>query len=629
MPITFQCQACQSKMTVPDTLAGKRGKCSKCKGPVIVPAEANGVALPANGAAPARPPVPPPPIQAPAPPVINVEDEAAAALADPKQEEEKAADQIEFNCPQCDEPIKMPWESAGKREQCPECRRIIQVPVPQVKRPADWRDTGPKLPAGAKRDRPEALEGAWGTDTKGGVSQETLLETGVIKEKERPLTLYQRYQVHLLVAVPTLLLLVGGYFLWAWIAGTREQQAYNQGMALVASKTGAAAAGPVGLAALHLEAAEYHLRSNKAGSAAKAREHFTAALNSARTGRGPQRDAVLMDLAVRQLGLGGDAAEIDRGVRARWKDVQDLTRRALSEITSRKARLEGIRRVSAELISRGETARAEPLARQAAGEAEGERLDALGVVGQELFRAGKTDEAKQAADNALAAYAAKQGPKDKAPPRPAMSAPVVGLAIALKLKPPDLGPKPPPAEQWEYRYGEAQGHALAGQLEEARQAARRDSATEIKVRAWIEMICAAEKPAAEDIAAVVEILKAAKGPLPRMDWELVRLLRACLAAEAKSDDVAQIIGAIPDARISEWARLLALRDRLARTRSTVPVEELEGLPATSPVGLAARLDLARHNTWVSNGWAGTISAWDEVPRAFGSLGVARGLQGGR
>jgi len=42
MPITFQCQACQAKMTVADTLAGKRGKCSKCKEPAVVPATANG-----------------------------------------------------------------------------------------------------------------------------------------------------------------------------------------------------------------------------------------------------------------------------------------------------------------------------------------------------------------------------------------------------------------------------------------------------------------------------------------------------------------------------------------------------------------------------------------------------------
>src|SRR5271157_2981888 len=50
MPITIVCPQCQCKMTVPDALAGKRGKCSKCKGVVTVPA--TGV----NGAASAAPP---------------------------------------------------------------------------------------------------------------------------------------------------------------------------------------------------------------------------------------------------------------------------------------------------------------------------------------------------------------------------------------------------------------------------------------------------------------------------------------------------------------------------------------------------------------------------------------------
>jgi len=55
MPITFSCPSCQSRMTVPDNMAGKRGKCSKCKGPVVVPGPLPGLqAVPAQAqAAPA------------------------------------------------------------------------------------------------------------------------------------------------------------------------------------------------------------------------------------------------------------------------------------------------------------------------------------------------------------------------------------------------------------------------------------------------------------------------------------------------------------------------------------------------------------------------------------------------
>ena len=39
---------------------------------------------------------------------------------------------VEFNCPQCDEPLKLGMELAGKRHPCPNCRKIIPVPVPKT-----------------------------------------------------------------------------------------------------------------------------------------------------------------------------------------------------------------------------------------------------------------------------------------------------------------------------------------------------------------------------------------------------------------------------------------------------------------------------------------------------------------
>src|SRR4051794_32514056 len=102
MPITFSCPTCHLRMTVAETMAGKRGKCSKCKNPVIVPS--------------VQAPSPPP---APAPPE-DIEAAALDALAEPKQEQ-KAVEFVEFNCPQCDEPVKLGLEHAGKRHPCPHC----------------------------------------------------------------------------------------------------------------------------------------------------------------------------------------------------------------------------------------------------------------------------------------------------------------------------------------------------------------------------------------------------------------------------------------------------------------------------------------------------------------------------
>ena len=76
-------------------------------------------------------------------------------------------------------------------------------------------------------------------------------------------------------------------------------------------------------------------------------------------------------------------------------------------------------------------------------------------------------------------------------------------------------------------------------------------------------------------------------------------------------------------------QLVVIRDRAARTRSAIPMTEVEKINAKSPVGLLARLEAARQNTWVDAGWAATVGSWDESSRAFGSLGVALGLQGVR
>src|SRR4051812_7877916 len=151
MPITFQCPTCNSRMTVPDTMAGKRGKCRKCQTPIQVPGNAIAASVPAPSPSPAAPSpttapdpepatinkqgeivrnsVPPPP------PLADEEDVEAAALAaladEPKKsDDEEPTDQITFNCPQCDESVTLSIDLAGKKHPCPSCRRIIAVPRP-------------------------------------------------------------------------------------------------------------------------------------------------------------------------------------------------------------------------------------------------------------------------------------------------------------------------------------------------------------------------------------------------------------------------------------------------------------------------------------------------------------------
>src|SRR5579859_5246257 len=121
MPIKFTCPHCKRGFVFKDQFAGKRGACPGCKKIVTIP----------NAAPTASAPKPPPaPAQAEPPPVpADIEAHAAALFSDePRSAEPADTKTIDFNCPYCDEPIKLSADLAGKRAQCPECKQIIKVP---------------------------------------------------------------------------------------------------------------------------------------------------------------------------------------------------------------------------------------------------------------------------------------------------------------------------------------------------------------------------------------------------------------------------------------------------------------------------------------------------------------------
>jgi uncharacterized paraquat-inducible protein A len=104
MLIKFSCSHCHKVFNVKGELAGKRTVCPGCKKPITVPTPARRENQ------------------------VDVDSMAAALLA----EEKKAAPvedtrTVDFNCPQCDEPIKIPIDLQGKQAPCPECRKIIKV----------------------------------------------------------------------------------------------------------------------------------------------------------------------------------------------------------------------------------------------------------------------------------------------------------------------------------------------------------------------------------------------------------------------------------------------------------------------------------------------------------------------
>jgi len=132
MPITILCPN-NHKLTCPDSLAGKAGKCPHCGAKFKIPGPASGdvaVAVPAVAAvaepvaaAPVKPtpaPAPAPEPEAPPPPSIRAYEEDGQAPSD---------DEIVFLCPEGHH-LCGPATLAGETGECPTCHVRFIVPSP-------------------------------------------------------------------------------------------------------------------------------------------------------------------------------------------------------------------------------------------------------------------------------------------------------------------------------------------------------------------------------------------------------------------------------------------------------------------------------------------------------------------
>src|SRR5262249_15128198 len=90
---------------------------------------------------------------------------------------------IEFTCPWCDNQVRVGAGREGRQPRCPECARIIKVPLKVKAKAKDWRAIDTNLPSAARRDTEPTPEGAWGTGTAASsVSKQALVEAGAIEE---------------------------------------------------------------------------------------------------------------------------------------------------------------------------------------------------------------------------------------------------------------------------------------------------------------------------------------------------------------------------------------------------------------------------------------------------------------
>lgn len=338
MPVRFKCTNCKKGLVVKDHLAGKRVACPVCKTPVVVPV--------------------------PQAPPVDVEALAAAALAEDdnksKQQEQaaapKASGTIDFVCQFCDAELKLPAGLAGKKEPCPECKRIIRVPNPAEDKPKDWRSVqaGPSVAlAGPK---PPELEGAWGTSNKAKVSQQSLADADAIPEAEEEPVGILGWTRRL-----TILAIVGGLIYLAVLGINSAQQekqqtdSLAQAQALVDEKEAGKIA-PAVVGEVYRGVGEIYLRKAQAKKAQQlfgtARSKFP--LISEKEADHADDDFSLLRLVLAQVELGGNEKQAINDERIQWDSVERDLSASLQRIRSDEVRVMAVREVGSRLVSQGQ-----------------------------------------------------------------------------------------------------------------------------------------------------------------------------------------------------------------------------------------------------------------------------------
>ncbi len=608
MPIRITCPNCKRGMLVDERLAGKKGRCKACQQPITVPP------LPASNS-PATP-------TASAP--VDVEAEAAALFADePKPAEQVEVKTIDFNCPYCDEPIQLSADLAGKRAPCPECKHIIKVPDLAKKDPKDWRKVEARGPSGARLpDQPE-LEGAWGSTTARGVGQKTLEEAGVLPKVERPRTRWQKVRWPVLGASLTLVVVVGGVIGYRWWGRRAVEREVQAALTFADSSE----ANPATKAALSLAAGTYYLRSRTASPAKAANKQFGTALTTLRSvPQGEERDALLADLALAEVEMGGDKPDADQELRLSWDKTHQLLLATLREIHDAEAKRRALRAVAQHLREYGQAARVLPLTNQLYAAADADKAAALAVVGLDFFKADDRSSAEKAAEAALQLF-----PKDaKAPDAqaPSLRAEVVALALLLGKKPlPAAGDKA--EDKNNELIGKAEALARQGKWEEARKEAGQIEEEVFQFRARLALAAAAvdaKLPETVDTESALKMAEGGLGKKAELSWLMLSLIELALGTAVPEERIQALADQIGNQALRGRAQLAIFQARLDKTNQILDGSAADKIDAKSLARSLAAQALARHNARLSAGYASVVQTWPQPLRSFGALGVALGLQ---
>lgn len=626
MAIKFTCPHCKRGMLVPEQFAGKKGKCKACQQPITVPTLTSSSSAAAE---PSKPEAPRPAQPAAAPPA-DLEAEAAALFSDePEPAEPVEVKLIDFPCPYCDEPIQLPIELGGKRAQCPECKHLIKVPEPVKKEPKDWRKVQTRGPSAARLPEQPALEGAWGSTAASRVGEKTLEEVGVLPKTEPPRTRWQRFRWPILGATFALVVGVAGLMGRHWWVHRAADRAVGEALTYASTSE----ATPLVQAAVAIGAGEYYRNDDRTvdghGPAARANNQLGRALTTLRSApKSDERDAVLSDLALAMVELGGSQEEAFADLRLTWDEVQKRLVATLADIANGEARLQTLRRVARRLLERGQSARVLPLTNQvyppSDAKKSADKAAALAEIGLVFLRADDKPSAEHAVQAALQLY-----PKDAKSKAPPLRAEVVALAYVLEMK---NAPAPGKAEddKANEHIGKIAALARRGQWGEARKrASGQEFDAMVQFRAWLALAAAAVDVQAADTTDIEAAMKLAEGALrnkPELSWSLLRLTRLALAAGMPRERVQEFADKIGNPTVRGRAQLAVFQADLAQAKQPVEDAAADKIEAKSLARALAAQALARHNTRLDAKYAAVVQGWTQPQRAFGSLGVALGLE---
>jgi hypothetical protein len=610
MAIKFNCPHCKKEFIVKDNLAGLRRACPACKKMLTVPA----------------------PNSAPA----NVEEFAAAALADKPEAAEpvKEAETIEFVCSYCDTKVAVAADLAGKQTSCPECRRIVKVPLPKKADPKDWRKVDSRLPAGARRDVEPAPEGAWDARAVGTVSREALLEADAVPQIKPKRTWKQWTRIGVTAGASAGVVALVVLLILNYRANTLRARLLDLALnGLEDSKDKLAAA------ELFRAAAEYQLHAQTPNAPAasthseQAKREATLPANLAHR---YEPDCLLTDLLWSELDLGSsELPEIQENKRIKWDAAQRLMTQTFQNLRVPEARAEALLLITSELAKRREDKnRSRPWA---SSQFPDQAPDLLAVLGLEILRTSKEPkdiaEAKALAEQASQPFqphppANPAEPQKKKPPLPAS---LIALWVVLGqqeqvqklIGTPEPGKPVDPAVV----LGLAEGFARKGEWEQANQALEHaPPANQLPVLVTLAAVADSGKA-----TGYLQKAFAAAASDPKLQelspWLLYRLVRLGVKAGMEDEAVA-LAKKIPDGDLRGRAQLAVLNERLEKLSQVVDERPLQIVDKDTPAHGLALEAWARHNArWGGTAVQKSVDAWpSETDRRFGYLGLLLGLR---